>query len=276
MVHLQPPHRPPPATLAVSPLTPHPLTLRAPPLALGAPRGIPSPPGATPPGGVPSIPVPGGGRSPLRPAARPSLLYRRRRRCHRRGAPGAARTGPGAGRDVTGRSPRSAEPLPRGGSRAPRAPGGCRGGELPFPVRLRGPDGLLAAGQGKRPPKLGQIGRSKRVVIEDDRIDDVLQNLSEKAPPGGAVSNIPGFGQKLTKNKKKHREKQRAGLGAPSPPARRAGDAGDRTAQDPRQPRPRRLARDGGAAGFLRRGRRAQRRGSDPGVAPSGRLVYTS
>ncbi|XP_032057324.1 calcium/calmodulin-dependent protein kinase II inhibitor 1 [Anas acuta] len=62
--------------------------------------------------------------------------------------------------------------------------GGAAGGELPFPVRLRGPDGLLAAGQGKRPPKLGQIGRSKRVVIEDDRIDDVLQNLSEKAPPG--------------------------------------------------------------------------------------------
>uniref|UniRef100_A0A8C8B5X1 Calcium/calmodulin dependent protein kinase II inhibitor 1 n=1 Tax=Otus sunia TaxID=257818 RepID=A0A8C8B5X1_9STRI len=57
-------------------------------------------------------------------------------------------------------------------------------GQLPFPVRLRGPDGLLAGGQGKRPPKLGQIGRSKRVVIEDDRIDDVLQNLSEKAPPG--------------------------------------------------------------------------------------------
>uniref|UniRef100_A0A8B9N6P7 Uncharacterized protein n=1 Tax=Accipiter nisus TaxID=211598 RepID=A0A8B9N6P7_9AVES len=35
-------------------------------------------------------------------------------------------------------------------------------GQLPFPVRLRGPDGLLAGGQGKRPPKLGQIGRSKR------------------------------------------------------------------------------------------------------------------
>ncbi|KAK2521606.1 hypothetical protein Q9233_010850 [Columba guinea] len=35
-------------------------------------------------------------------------------------------------------------------------------GQLPFPVRLGGPDGLLAGGQGKRPPKLGQIGRSKR------------------------------------------------------------------------------------------------------------------
>ncbi|NXI37311.1 CK2N1 inhibitor, partial [Galbula dea] len=62
--------------------------------------------------------------------------------------------------------------------------GDAAGGQLPFPVRLGGPDGLLAGGQSKRPPKLGQIGRSKRVVIEDDRIDDVLQNLSEKAPPG--------------------------------------------------------------------------------------------
>ncbi|KAM9370341.1 calcium/calmodulin-dependent protein kinase II inhibitor 1 [Phaethornis superciliosus] len=56
-------------------------------------------------------------------------------------------------------------------------------GQLPFPLRLRGSEGLLAGGQGKRPPKLGQIGRSKRVVIEDDRIDDVLQNLTEKNPP---------------------------------------------------------------------------------------------
>ncbi|XP_003642579.4 calcium/calmodulin-dependent protein kinase II inhibitor 1 [Excalfactoria chinensis] len=75
-----------------------------------------------------------------------------------------------------------AEGPPYGGG---QLAGGAAGGELPFPVPLRhGPDALLAAGQGKRPPKLGQIGRSKRVVIEDDRIDDVLQNLSEKAPPG--------------------------------------------------------------------------------------------
>uniref|UniRef100_A0A674G9Z7 Calcium/calmodulin dependent protein kinase II inhibitor 1 n=83 Tax=Passeriformes TaxID=9126 RepID=A0A674G9Z7_TAEGU len=115
-------------------------------------------------------------------------------------------------RDVTGRPPRArcaAAPGPRaprpgrlsggggGGGSPPAAPmsegppygegqlaGDAAVGQLPFPVRLRGGDGLLAGGQGKRPPKLGQIGRSKRVVIEDDRIDDVLQNLSEKAPPG--------------------------------------------------------------------------------------------
>ncbi|XP_047380031.1 calcium/calmodulin-dependent protein kinase II inhibitor 1 isoform X1 [Sciurus carolinensis] len=43
---------------------------------------------------------------------------------------------------------------------------------------------FFGAGQNKRPPKLGQIGRSKRVVIEDDRIDDVLKNMTDKAPPG--------------------------------------------------------------------------------------------
>ncbi|XP_056588518.1 calcium/calmodulin-dependent protein kinase II inhibitor 1b [Triplophysa dalaica] len=36
----------------------------------------------------------------------------------------------------------------------------------------------------KRPPKLGQIGRSKRVVIEDDQIDDVLNNTAEKSSAG--------------------------------------------------------------------------------------------
>lgn len=36
----------------------------------------------------------------------------------------------------------------------------------------------------KRPPKLGQIGRSKRVVIEDDRIDEVLNNTAEKSTAG--------------------------------------------------------------------------------------------
>ncbi|XP_068772250.1 calcium/calmodulin-dependent protein kinase II inhibitor 1 [Struthio camelus] len=57
-------------------------------------------------------------------------------------------------------------------------------GQLPFTCRLQDGGGFFAGGQAKRPPKLGQIGRSKRVVIEDDRIDDVLKNLSEKPPPG--------------------------------------------------------------------------------------------
>ncbi|NXD17493.1 CK2N1 inhibitor, partial [Nothocercus nigrocapillus] len=58
------------------------------------------------------------------------------------------------------------------------------GGQVPFACRLRDGGAFFAGGPGKRPPKLGQIGRSKRVVIEDDRIDDVLKDLSEKAPPG--------------------------------------------------------------------------------------------
>ncbi|XP_027001013.1 calcium/calmodulin-dependent protein kinase II inhibitor 1b [Tachysurus fulvidraco] len=41
---------------------------------------------------------------------------------------------------------------------------------------------FFSSTQNKRPPKLGQIGRSKRVVIEDDRLDEVLQNTPEKSP----------------------------------------------------------------------------------------------
>ncbi|KAM8796299.1 CK2N2 inhibitor, partial [Eudromia elegans] len=58
------------------------------------------------------------------------------------------------------------------------------GGQVPFACRLRDGGAFFAGAPGKRPPKLGQIGRSKRVVIEDDRIDDVLKDLSEKAPAG--------------------------------------------------------------------------------------------
>ncbi|TEA33603.1 hypothetical protein DBR06_SOUSAS3910169, partial [Sousa chinensis] len=53
-----------------------------------------------------------------------------------------------------------------------------------FSCRLQDTNNFFGAGQNKRPPKLGQIGRSKRVVIEDDRIDDVLKNMTDKAPPG--------------------------------------------------------------------------------------------
>uniref|UniRef100_UPI00398EEADE calcium/calmodulin-dependent protein kinase II inhibitor 1b n=1 Tax=Pristiophorus japonicus TaxID=55135 RepID=UPI00398EEADE len=53
-----------------------------------------------------------------------------------------------------------------------------------FSCRLQDTNNFFGSGQNKRPPKLGQIGRSKRVVIEDDRIDDVLKNMTEKSPPG--------------------------------------------------------------------------------------------
>ncbi|XP_060614681.1 calcium/calmodulin-dependent protein kinase II inhibitor 1 [Anolis sagrei] len=58
------------------------------------------------------------------------------------------------------------------------------GAEIPFSCRVRDTNAFYSGGQTKRPPKLGQIGRSKCVVIEDDRIDDVLKNISEKPPPG--------------------------------------------------------------------------------------------
>ncbi|KAK6472445.1 calcium/calmodulin-dependent protein kinase II inhibitor 1-like [Huso huso] len=57
-------------------------------------------------------------------------------------------------------------------------------GQLSFTCRHQDTNNFFASGQNKRPPKLGEIGRSKRVVIEDDRIDDVLKNMTEKAPPG--------------------------------------------------------------------------------------------
>ncbi|XP_028922597.1 calcium/calmodulin-dependent protein kinase II inhibitor 1 [Ornithorhynchus anatinus] len=53
-----------------------------------------------------------------------------------------------------------------------------------FTCRLQDTNNFFGAAQNKRPPKLGQIGRSKRVVIEDDRIDDVLKNMTDKSPPG--------------------------------------------------------------------------------------------
>ncbi|KAL1250320.1 hypothetical protein QQF64_021325 [Cirrhinus molitorella] len=45
---------------------------------------------------------------------------------------------------------------------------------------------FFSSTQNKRAPKLGQIGRSKRVVIEDDRIDEVLNNTAEKSSAGVA------------------------------------------------------------------------------------------
>ncbi|KAM4815607.1 calcium/calmodulin-dependent protein kinase II inhibitor 1-like [Thomomys bottae] len=53
-----------------------------------------------------------------------------------------------------------------------------------FSCRLQDTNNFFSTGQNKQPPKLGQIGLSKRVVIEDDRIDDLLKNMTHKAPPG--------------------------------------------------------------------------------------------
>lgn len=54
-------------------------------------------------------------------------------------------------------------------------------GHLSFTCRLQDTNNFFNGSQNKRPPKLGQIGRSKRVVIEDENGDDeALKNGSEK------------------------------------------------------------------------------------------------
>lgn len=56
--------------------------------------------------------------------------------------------------------------------------------QMSFSCGLQDTSAFFGAGQAKRPPKLGQIGRAKRVVIEDDRIDEVLKGMTDKSSPG--------------------------------------------------------------------------------------------
>lgn len=92
-----------------------------------------------------------------------------RARCAAAPGPRAPRPGRLSGGGGGGGSPPAA-PMSEG---PPYGEGQLAGdaavGQLPFPVRLRGGDGLLAGGQGKRPPKLGQIGRSKRGECRGER-----------------------------------------------------------------------------------------------------------
>ncbi|GCB60448.1 calcium/calmodulin-dependent protein kinase II inhibitor 1a [Scyliorhinus torazame] len=57
-------------------------------------------------------------------------------------------------------------------------------GQLSFSCRLQDTNTFFGGSQPKRPPKLAQIGRAKRVVIEDDRIDDVLKGREDKTSSG--------------------------------------------------------------------------------------------
>uniref|UniRef100_A0A8B9ZBD2 Uncharacterized protein n=1 Tax=Buteo japonicus TaxID=224669 RepID=A0A8B9ZBD2_9AVES len=65
---------------------------------------------------------------------------------------------------------------------------GCYRAALGSPGMLWGSFGLLGDALGQlwahQGDAVGQFGALWGLVIEDDRIDDVLQNLSEKAPPG--------------------------------------------------------------------------------------------
>uniref|UniRef100_A0A3Q3S357 Calcium/calmodulin-dependent protein kinase II inhibitor 1a n=2 Tax=Percomorphaceae TaxID=1489872 RepID=A0A3Q3S357_9TELE len=56
--------------------------------------------------------------------------------------------------------------------------------QMSFSCGLQDTSAFFAGSQAKRPPKLGQIGRAKRVVIEDDRIDEVLKGMTDKSSPG--------------------------------------------------------------------------------------------
>ncbi|KAI2648933.1 Calcium/calmodulin-dependent protein kinase II inhibitor 2 [Labeo rohita] len=56
--------------------------------------------------------------------------------------------------------------------------------QLSFSCRLQDTNSFFGTSQSKRPPKLGQIGRAKHVVIEDDRIDEVLKGMTDKSSPG--------------------------------------------------------------------------------------------
>ncbi|XP_060690088.1 calcium/calmodulin-dependent protein kinase II inhibitor 1a [Hemiscyllium ocellatum] len=57
-------------------------------------------------------------------------------------------------------------------------------GQLSFSCRLQDTNTFFGGSQPKRPPKLAQIGRAKRVVIEDDRLDDVLKGREDKTSSG--------------------------------------------------------------------------------------------
>lgn len=74
------------------------------------------------------------------------------------------------------------EILPYGEDKMGRFGADPEGSDLSFSCRLQDTNSFFAGNQAKRPPKLGQIGRAKRVVIEDDRIDDVLKGMGEKPP----------------------------------------------------------------------------------------------
>ncbi|KAK1790948.1 hypothetical protein P4O66_014788 [Electrophorus voltai] len=56
--------------------------------------------------------------------------------------------------------------------------------QMSFSCGLQDTSSFFVSSQAKRPPKLGQIGRAKRVVIEDERIDDVLKGMTDKSSPG--------------------------------------------------------------------------------------------
>ncbi|KAJ3602904.1 hypothetical protein NHX12_030649 [Muraenolepis orangiensis] len=55
-------------------------------------------------------------------------------------------------------------------------------GHLSFTCRLQDTNNFFNGSQNKRPPKLGQIGRSKRVVEDESGDGDAQKSGTEKTP----------------------------------------------------------------------------------------------
>ncbi|XP_048112001.1 calcium/calmodulin-dependent protein kinase II inhibitor 2-like [Alosa alosa] len=55
---------------------------------------------------------------------------------------------------------------------------------LSFTCRLQDTNNFFSGSQNKRPPKLGQIGRSKRVIEDDTDAEGAMENPTEKSNSG--------------------------------------------------------------------------------------------
>uniref|UniRef100_A0A8C9KYW3 Calcium/calmodulin-dependent protein kinase II inhibitor 2 n=1 Tax=Serinus canaria TaxID=9135 RepID=A0A8C9KYW3_SERCA len=75
--------------------------------------------------------------------------------------------------------------LPYGEDKVGRYGAEPEAGELPFSCRLQDTNAFFGGNQGKRPPKLGQIGRAKRGTA-DPRLCPLTppQSLALPLPPG--------------------------------------------------------------------------------------------
>ncbi|XP_042737263.1 calcium/calmodulin-dependent protein kinase II inhibitor 2 [Lagopus leucura] len=78
--------------------------------------------------------------------------------------------------------------LPYGEDKVGRYGAEPEAGELPFSCRLQDTNAFFGGNQGKRPPKLGQIGRAKRGT------DPPTRRRDPSPPPGPPVAprSIPG------------------------------------------------------------------------------------
>ncbi|XP_062459453.1 calcium/calmodulin-dependent protein kinase II inhibitor 2 isoform X1 [Pezoporus occidentalis] len=112
--------------------------------------------------------------------------------------------------------------LPYGEDKVGRYGAEPEAGELPFSCRLQDTNAFFGGNQGKRPPKLGQIGRAKR---EASRGSDVHEELAiffnnlrvafmetttqKRKPTPQHGEKIPNKNQNREKNMKKRKKKKK-------------------------------------------------------------------